>query len=38
MDGLFRQETDRMREAYRLPPDSVDEPLRAGIIQAEMEA
>jgi metal-responsive CopG/Arc/MetJ family transcriptional regulator len=23
-DALFRQETDRMREAYRLQPDSVD--------------
>jgi predicted transcriptional regulator len=24
-DAIFRQETDRMREAYRLQPDSVDD-------------
>jgi predicted transcriptional regulator len=25
-DAIFRQETDRMREAYRLQPDSVERP------------
>lgn len=24
-DAIFRQETDRMREAYRLQPDSVED-------------